>query len=177
MIPISGAELPTDKHPEQEVRDEANILSRGNDEVAEVLRGISMDRSIGQVIGDPVAGRYFVMSPISGTDWVLAGTIQSNAVAMTHRRNDQLLAISQQKMLISGIGLICGILLAFLLATIEGRRILSPLRILISRVSEAAHKGKNTPVAVSDEGEIGELANAIQELMDSKAAAEDDKGS
>src|SRR5690606_21704286 len=106
VIPIGNAELPTDKHPEQEVRDEANLLSRGNDEIKDVLADSGIDRSNGKVLNPPREGRYFVMSPIKGVDWLLAGTIQSRSIALTHRQQEEQMAMSQQKIVIVAIGLV-----------------------------------------------------------------------
>ena len=175
VIPIGNAELPTDKHPEQEVRDEANLESRGNDEIKSILKSIDKDRSGGQVLNPPQDGRYFLLAPVKGLDWLLAGTIQSRSIALTNKQNEQLLATSQQKILIVGIGLIVGIIIAFVMASLEGRRILLPLRILINKLHEYASTGNKTTVAIADEGEIGELANTIQEIVDKAGGRNPDK--
>jgi hypothetical protein len=173
VIPIGNAQLPTDKHPEEEVRDEANLESRGNDEVKALLKSIAKDKSEGRPFNPPEEGRYALIAPIEGVDWLLAGTIQSRSIALTHKQNDQLLAMSQQKVLIVAIGLIVGVIIAFLMATLEGRRLLIPLRMLINKLHEYLNTGSTTTVAIADEGEIGELANTIQAIVDRDRAQQD----
>lgn len=166
VIPIGNAELPSEKHPEQEIRDEANIESRGNDEMRKVLGEVDKSRSSGRVLDPPREGRYFVLTPVEGLDWLLAGTIQSRSIALTNRQKDEQLAVSQQKFLIAGVGLVIGLLIAFLMASLEGRRILSPIRIMISKLQDFRRSGGTITVAIADEGEIGELANSVQEVVD-----------
>ncbi len=175
VIPIGNAELPSDKNPEQNVRDEANLASRGNDEIKALFASLEAGRSTGRVLNPPEEGRYFVCAPVEGLDWMLAGTIQSRSIALTHRQKQEQMAMSQQKVLIATLGLIIGVIVAFVMATLEGRRILLPVRILIGKLREYLSAGGTVTVAISDEGEIGELANMIQEVVDLSQPDERDK--
>ncbi|MCB1218169.1 hypothetical protein KDL44_12300 [bacterium] len=166
VIPIGNAELPSDKHPEQTVREEANLEARGNDEIKRLLGTLDKSKSEGRVLEPATEGRYFVMSPVAGLDWLLAGTIQSRSIALTSRQKDEQLAIAQQKFLIAGVGLIVGLIIAFVMAGLEGRRILQPVQIMISKLREYTVGQGSPTLAIADEGEIGELANAVQDVVD-----------
>lgn len=173
VIPIGNAQLPTDKHPEEEVRDEANLESRSNDEIKSLLKSVSKDKAEGRPLNPPEEGRYAVLAPVEGVNWLLAGIIQSRSIALTHKQNEQLLAMSQQKVLIVASGLIVGVIIAFLMATLEGRRVLTPLRMLINKLHDYLSTGSTTTVAIADDGEIGELANTIQAIVDRDRAQQD----
>jgi HAMP domain-containing protein len=61
---------------------------------------------------------------------------------------------------------VLGLVLAFLLAMTEARRITGPLGILTEQILQVPRTGRISAVTITDEGEIGALASAVQKLID-----------
>jgi hypothetical protein len=58
-------------------------------------------------------------------------------------------------------------LLGIILGVVEARRISQPLVILAQRLRRAVATHSAAPVAIADDGEVGGVAAAAQELLDS----------
>lgn len=170
---LDTAELPTDKHTGADILDEADILAYGKPALADVLRQqlSPSATTLTELLPDisvmtDQGGNFVAAAPVTTAGWVLAGLTESPALLAVERYESQLDMWRRGRLLlVVAIGAV-GLLLAFALAWLEARRLTQPLSILTQAVRQAASTRRTSAVTLSDEGEIGALAVAVQELID-----------
>jgi hypothetical protein len=178
VIPIANADLPSEKHPDAKIKTEANLAESGAKEITSVLSSLgSGAMQLTPVGADATDARYAGMAEVAGPDWKLGGltaypVVTALAGEQASRGKANAARLPWQ------LGL-CGlaVMLAMLLGYFEARRISQPLTILTQRLRRNISTQSATPVAIADDGEIGSVAAACQELLDrafgSRAGSDD----
>ena len=170
---LDAAVLPTDKHTGADILDEADVLAYGKPALADVLKQqlSPSATTLAELLPDvsvmtDQGGNFVAAAPVTTAGWVLAGLTESPALLAVERYETQLDMWRRGRLLlVVAIGAV-GLLLAFALAWLEARRVTQPLSILTQQVRQAASTRRTSAVTLSDEGEIGALAVAVQELID-----------
>jgi len=171
-IPISAADVPDEKHTGTHILAEADILSHARPEFLQRLKQL-LDVNAAtpaQVLPDTeigiTDGNYLATAPIQGTGWVLGGDASSGAIPAVESFVKEVGNSTRHRLVVLLAAVFCGVLLAFILAWFEARRISQPLMILGQQIKQAALTKRTSSVAIADEGEIGVLAKSVQELID-----------
>jgi len=170
---LDTAELPTDRHTGADILDEADVLAHGKPALADVLKQqlSPSATTLSELLPDisvmtDQAGNFVAAAPVTTAGWVLAGLTESPALLAVERYESQLDMWRRGRLLlVVAIGAV-GLLLAFGLAWLEARRLTQPLSILTQQVRQAAETRRTSAVTLADEGEIGALAVAVQQLID-----------
>lgn len=162
VVPLEAAEQPTEKHTGVHILAESDLLAHGMSDTVSALRS----NLTGGVVATSEEGRYIAMAPMDDLGWLLCGVMHSPATAAAGEFEEQLHGW-QGRQLVYVLGVfILGLVLAFLLAMLEARRITGPLSILTQQILQVARTERISTVTIADEGEIGALASAVQELID-----------
>jgi hypothetical protein len=167
VIPIGKAELPAEKRPDAKIKSEANLKQS---EAKDILAALDQFEQGGGTTLLPVGERskalYAGQAAIEGVGWELCGITKFVELAQLDAAEDAGKRAAAQEMPwiigFSAIGALVGLLLGFF----EARRISQTVLILTQRVRRSIAARAVTPVAMSDDTEIGGLAAACQELVD-----------
>jgi len=169
VTPYDRIEESTDEVDAVQIADDADMLAHGPAEMIEALRGNTSDAamvSLSQTSDQLDDGSFLAAEPVTNAEWMLCGEANCPATAALadYQRG---LEGSLVKRLSFGLGaLLLGLVLAFGLTWFESRRLSRPLAILTQQVRQAGVSGKAASVAIADEGELGQLAGAVQQLVD-----------
>ncbi len=162
VVPLEAAEQPTEKHTGVHILDESDLLTHGLSDMVSALRA----NITGGVMATNEEGRYVAVAPMEDLGWLLCGVMHSPATAAAGEFEQQLHGW-QGRQLVYVLGVfVLGLVLAFLLAMFEARRITGPLGILTQQILPVPRTERISAVTIADEGEIGALASAVQELID-----------
>ncbi|MBN2083122.1 cache domain-containing protein [bacterium] len=173
IIPFDMATAPTEKDGDKPIFEEADLLGHGRAElVANLKQQIdSGTTNVGTALPAATAidtgqGDFIIIAPIPQAGWIIGGIVRNPAVATLENFETGVESWVRQRMLIVLGVAVLAVLLAFGLAWFEANRIVQPLKILTDKVRLAAVSRKTSSVAMADEGEIGALAQVIQQLID-----------
>jgi len=170
VTPLAQAQAPDEKHPGAKLLEAANILAKDGGELQDKLRALDMTRSSIEVLPPPQEGRFVTLAPLSVPQWALAGVVHNDAVTAIHRYRRFTETRLQQRLVLALAALLVGLALAFVMSWLEARRIAHPLQVLTQQVRHAVRTRQVSSVAIEDEGEIGALADTMQDLVDLAAA-------
>lgn len=173
VVPLDIAALPDETRFGPDILKEADFLANGNDlilvsvernldEHAASFAGLASEATV--VRG--TENRFVATAPINETEWILCAETASSALTGIEQQEVANQSWLGQRLLVAIGVLLLAVILAFLFAWLEARQVVHPLAVLSEQVRQAAASNRPAPVLLSDEGEIGELADAVQVLID-----------
>jgi hypothetical protein len=173
VFPLGAAPVPDDKHTGSDILDEADMLAHGDDQLLALIEanvdahapGFA-DLTSHTAVAKSSAGQFLASAPVATAGWLLCSTATSPALGSLEQFENNNRRWLQQKLLLTAGILLLAMLMAFMLAWFEARKIVHPLSILAEQVRNAAITQRTSSVTFADEGEIGALADAVQELID-----------
>lgn len=166
---LSAAPLPSEVMAAQKLLDQANLTLSGREEISRTLSSLDLSVPASSALGDAAHGRIVYCAPVGVSDWVLAAQVTNSLIASTYEYERKLGVATQRRVLIMAGILLVSLLFASLLAGVEAGRITRPLRVMRMQVDSAAG-GSRASLLIPDDSEIGELAEALQALVDACAA-------
>lgn len=166
VIPMGSAELPSEKHPDSKIKAEANINESGAGEVSSALAALKHDSQQLAPVGGEDSARFLGLADLPTVGWQLCGLTEFPALAgmRGEASSEQAAASARLPLLIclAALGVVLGLLAGFM----EARRISQPLGILSQRLRRSLASKSAMPVAIAEDGEIGAVAAACQDLVD-----------
>lgn len=171
VTPLATGQAPDEKHSGAKVIEAANILAKDGNELRDKMRGLDATRPSIEVLPPAENGRFITLVPLSIPQWALAGVVHNDAVTAVHRYQRFTETRLQQRLVVTLAALLVGLALAFVLSWLEARRIAHPLQVLTQQARYAVRTRSVSSVAIEDDGEIGALANTVQDLVDLVAEA------
>ena len=171
-VPLSAAELPTEKHTGVHILEESDILGHARAETLQLLKGqLNINaESPGQVLSTTeityTDGSYLASAPIAGPGWILGGVSEYNSIQAVRSFVGEIENSTRHRLVVLFAAVFTAVILAFAFAWFEARRIAQPLQILGQQVKQATLTKRTSSVSIADDGEIGALATAVQDLID-----------
>jgi hypothetical protein len=169
---LAKAPSPTEDRPGQDIIKDANLLASAG--ALHDLLAVEPGQLKLEMLSGSQEGKMLALAPLAVQQWSLGVVIQSEAIATVRRYQRYVDTRLMQRMAIAVCTLLIGIGLALAMGWLEARRISHPLLILQQQLRLAQTRQSRTPVLISDEGEIGALAKAVQELVDNLHASADE---
>jgi len=173
VFPLASAALPDDKVFGPDILDQADLLAHGSDNLLDLVeRNLdSHSTDLAELITDVEVThgadqQILITAPVRETGWVLCTVTTSNALKVIEQFEARNQSWLHQRLLIAIGILLLAVLLAFLTAWQEARQIVHPLNILTEQVRQSVQTGRTSSVLLTDEGELGALAAAVQDLID-----------
>jgi methyl-accepting chemotaxis protein len=167
VIPLSAADLPSHKHPDSKIKSEASLSESGaKDIVAALSRAQNEGQWLVPVGSEAGSARYLGIASLAGVNWQMCGiTEYPTLVDLRIEELAEAKATAGRLPMLAAIALGC-VVFGLLLGYLEARRISQPLLILTQRLRRSLSSKTSTPVSIAQDGEIGALASACQELLD-----------
>lgn len=167
---LSSAPVPDETTPAKAITDDANILVKHLAVFADQMS--EKDFEAGTAVrpyGDKQQGKYLATVALPDEQWLFGATLESRVAGSLHELKAVAIRERLRQILIVIGTVVFGLLLSLLLAWLESRRLGRPLQVLTHKSREIARTARAMPLALSEEGELGELSRAMQDALDAVA--------
>lgn len=163
--PLSALALAKTGMTEKKAFDAASILKSSKGELADAWTKLgSSDGLMSISNGSDVSLVGRAKLPTLG--WSLCAISEQPGLAALAQYSEQSRKVQIPVYLLLAVIIGLSTVIAGVLAGLEGRRIAAPLTIMAAQVRSVIDTGVVAAVATHDEGELGELSRAVQELVD-----------
>jgi hypothetical protein len=166
---LSGAPFPTETAPASKLLEKASLTLSGHEDLAWEVAELGVESPGSAILGEAERGRLVYTAPLGVAGCILGAEVSNPLIAEMHSYERKLRSATQRRALILLGVLGLSLLVAAGLAGIESVRITRPLQVMRMQVDNAV-SGSRASLAITDDGEIGDLAAALQQLADSRVA-------